>query len=132
MSGTRLAALFTPLRDFHRAGATEEADTVTSWSSAQTLTASGHALASFDYKPVRAVASSERSNIDQGTAGADLAASLEHYGAQSQYYAANADEGNRYTRLRAEAAELSARTFEGVGTCRELASEREEDTRFTI
>ncbi len=70
---------------------------------------------------MRAVAADERASVDQGTVGAELAASLEHYGAQSQYYAANADEANRYTRLRTQAAELAARTFEGVGTCRELA-----------
>jgi type VI secretion system secreted protein VgrG len=105
---------------FHRADGTEDDDTITDWQGARQLISGSTALASFDYKTVARHDGHTDTDITQGEAGDALASTLEHYAPQTLYYGADPDEMARYATLRQQAADLTAKTFQGEGTVRSL------------
>ena len=105
---------------FHRSDATESSDSITQWQARRTLKSGHVALASFDYKTVQTIVSGEPTNQHQGDAANPLSAHLEHYDPQTAYYGTQQADLDRYTRLRIEAMEAAAKTFNGKGTVRSL------------
>jgi len=68
--GTELDAAPQNAIRFHRADATEEADSLKDWHASRQLHSSGVQLASFDYKAVYTQNGGDSSAIDHGDAGA--------------------------------------------------------------
>ncbi|WP_432721210.1 type VI secretion system tip protein TssI/VgrG [Jeongeupia wiesaeckerbachi] len=105
---------------FHRADATEEADTITGWDSKRQLGSSKVALASFDYKPVSTLAADDDSAIDHGDGGRQASQSLEHYDPQTLYYGSDGEDLGRYATLRQQANDRLSKSFRGEGTVRQF------------
>ncbi|WP_434630286.1 type VI secretion system Vgr family protein [Chromobacterium sp. CV08] len=107
---------------FHRSDATEEEDGLTDWQAARRIVPGSVALASFDYRPVSTQHSGDSSQIEQGQAGQALQASLQDYDPQGLYYAGDAEQLSHYARLRQQAHDAEAKTFEGEGSIRGLTA----------
>ncbi|WP_434655876.1 type VI secretion system Vgr family protein [Chromobacterium violaceum] len=107
---------------FHRSDATEEEDGLTDWSAARQIVPGNVALATFDYQPVSTQHTGDSSQIDQGPGGQALQSSLQDYDPQGLYYAGDAEQLSHYARLRQQAHDLQAKTFEGAGSIRGLTA----------
>ncbi|AUH52507.1 type VI secretion system tip protein VgrG [Chromobacterium sp. ATCC 53434] len=107
---------------FHRSDATEEEDGLTDWQAARQIVPGSVALASFDYQPVSTQHSGDSSQIEQGQTGQSLQSSLQDYDPQGLYYAGDADQLSHYARLRQQAHDAAAKTFEGTGSIRGLTA----------
>ncbi|WP_244986016.1 type VI secretion system Vgr family protein [Chromobacterium violaceum] len=107
---------------FHRSDATEEEDGLTEWQAARQIVPGGTALVSYDYKPVYTQQIQDDSRIDQGQTGQALQSSLQDYDPQGLYYAGDAEQLSHYARLRQQAHDLQAKTFEGGGSIRGLTA----------
>ncbi|OLZ69157.1 type VI secretion system Vgr family protein, partial [Chromobacterium violaceum] len=107
---------------FHRSDATEEEDGLTDWSAARQIVPGNVALATFDYQPVSTQHTGDSSQIDQGPGGQALQSSLQDYDPQGLYYAGDEEQLGRYARLRQQAHDLQAKTFEGAGSIRGLTA----------
>ncbi|AAQ61637.1 type VI secretion system Vgr family protein [Chromobacterium violaceum] len=107
---------------FHRSDATEEEDGLTDWSAARQIVPGNVALATFDYQPVSTQHTGDSSQIDQGPGGQALQSSLQDYDPQGLYYAGDAEQLSHYARLRQQAHDLQAKSFEGAGSIRGLTA----------
>ncbi|WP_244893900.1 type VI secretion system Vgr family protein, partial [Chromobacterium violaceum] len=107
---------------FHRSDATEEEDGLTDWSAARQIVPGNVALATFDYQPVSTQHTGDSSQIDQGPGGQALQSSLQDYDPQGLYYAGDAEQLSHYARLRQQAYDLQAKSFEGAGSIRGLTA----------
>ncbi|OQS08446.1 type VI secretion system protein, partial [Chromobacterium violaceum] len=107
---------------FHRSDATEEEDGLTDWSAARQIVPGNVALATFDYQPVSTQHTGDSSQIDQGQGGQALQSSLQDYDPQGLYYAGDAEQLSHYARLRQQAHDRQAKTFEGAGSIRGLTA----------
>lgn len=105
---------------FHRADGTESEDTVFGWDSSRQLVSGQVSLHSYDYKPAASSASTDDSFLDHGTAGAQAMRSLEDYTPQTHYFGKDHDDLARYSRLRQQANDMLAKTFQGESNVRGL------------
>ena len=105
---------------FHRAAATEEADSLTDWTTQRQLGSSSVALASFDYKAVKTNQAFDDSSVDQGEGGQQIQTSFEDYGALAHYYASDAEGLSHYAQLRQQSHDQAKKSFSGSGTLRSL------------
>ncbi|WP_083300699.1 type VI secretion system Vgr family protein [Jeongeupia sp. USM3] len=105
---------------FHRADATEEADTITGWDSKRQLGTSKVSLASFDYKPVSTSTADDDSAVDHGDGGRQASQSLEDYDPQTLYYGSDGEDLGRYAQLRQQANDRLSKQFSGEGTVRQF------------
>uniref|UniRef100_UPI0025E2D8D3 type VI secretion system Vgr family protein n=1 Tax=Iodobacter sp. TaxID=1915058 RepID=UPI0025E2D8D3 len=105
---------------FHRASATEESDSLTTWRTQRQIGSSSVSLASFDYKASSTINSAEDSAVDQGHGGQQIQASLEDYDPQGLYYASDSEGLSRYAQLRQQASDAKKKSFTGSGTLRSL------------
>jgi type VI secretion system secreted protein VgrG len=121
-SGTELPVAQQGDIRFHRADATEDADSLTRWSSQRTFQSGTTQLSSFDYKRMSSWTGESEAGLDHGEAGSRLIASLEDYDAPGLYYGSDSEAMNRYATLRQQAKDLSAKQFHGGGVVRGLAA----------
>ncbi|MCX7208097.1 MAG: type VI secretion system Vgr family protein [Proteobacteria bacterium] len=105
---------------FHRADATEESDSLTTWNSQRQVGSGSVSLASFDYKATSTSQSFDESRVDQGDGGQQLQASFEDYDPQALYYASDAEGLSHYAQLRQQASDAQKKSFSGSGTLRSL------------
>lgn len=103
---------------FHRADGTEQSDSITAWRAERNLAPSQISSASFDYKPVVTGQAQERSRLDQGATGNNLASTLEDYRHDSNHYGNDPDDLQRYAVLRMQSYEYAAKGFSGEGSFR--------------
>lgn len=103
---------------FHRADGTEQSDSITAWRAERNLAPSQISAASFDYKPVVTGQAQERSRLNQGETGNDLASTLEDYRHDSNHYGNDPDDLQRYAGLRMQSYEYAAKGFSGEGSFR--------------
>ncbi|MFC7420937.1 type VI secretion system tip protein TssI/VgrG [Iodobacter arcticus] len=109
-----------PIARFHRASATEESDSLTTWQTQRQVGSSSVALASFDYKASSTNHSQSDSAVDQGDGGQQIQSSLEYYDPQAHYYASDLDQLNHDAKLRQDAFDGQKKSFTGSGTLRSL------------
>jgi type VI secretion system secreted protein VgrG len=105
---------------FHRADATEESDSLTTWNSQRQVGSGSVSLASFDYKATSTSQSFDESRVDQGDGGQQLQASFEDYDPQALYYASDVEGLSHYAQLRQQASDAKKKSFTGSGTLRAL------------
>ncbi|AZN35327.1 type VI secretion system Vgr family protein [Iodobacter ciconiae] len=105
---------------FHRADATEESDSLTTWNSQRQVGSSSVSLASFDYKAASTSHTADQSAVDQGDGGQQIQLSFEDYDPQSLYYASDAEGLSHYASLRQQAMDAKKKSFSGSGTLRSL------------
>ena len=113
---------------FHRADGTEQSDSITALRAERNLAPSQISSASFDYKPVVTGQAQERSRLDQGETGNDLASTLEDYRHDSNHYGNDPDDLQRYAGLRMQSYEYAAKGFSGEGSFRGIPV----GNRFTL
>ncbi|MBP4045183.1 type VI secretion system Vgr family protein, partial [Chromobacterium violaceum] len=73
-------------------------------------------------QPVSTQHTGDSSQIDQGPGGQALQSSLQDYDPQGLYYAGDAEQLSHYARLRQQAHDLQAKSFEGAGSIRGLTA----------
>ncbi|MFC7422131.1 type VI secretion system Vgr family protein [Iodobacter arcticus] len=105
---------------FHRADATEESDSLTTWNSQRQVGSSSVSLASFNYKAANTSHTADQSAVDQGDGGQQIQSSFEDYDAQTHYYASDAEGLSHYANLRQQALDSQKKSFTGSGTLRSL------------
>jgi type VI secretion system secreted protein VgrG len=102
--------------------ATESEDTMTQWGGLRRIQPGMVRLTSFDYKSVSISHANEESAIDQGSAGSQLASTLEDFDPRGHYYASGGDSLDRHATLRQEAHDFLAKQFSGASTVRSAAA----------
>jgi len=110
---------------YHRAGATEQRDTITSWSAARTLQAGSATRHSWDYKHPGAaqfMSTTARASLDQGSHGNGLAASLDDYLIDTPHAGNDLDDHWRLGQLRMQRHEFEAKCFHGEGGVRDFCA----------
>jgi type VI secretion system secreted protein VgrG len=108
---------------YHRDSATEERDTITSWSAVRTLQAGHVARHSWDYKNplgVHFMAAQARGHADQGYSGNELAASLDDYQVQAPHTGADNEDLQRLGQLRMRRNDYESKCFHAEGGVRDL------------
>jgi len=107
---------------FHRAEATESADSLTEWREARRIGPSRASLRSYDYKPVRTDEVGCDTQAWEQTQGEDIQAEtgLEDFDAQTLYYGTDAQELHRYAALRQEAHDRKKGGYRAQGNLRGL------------
>jgi len=106
---------------FHRADATEKADTVVAWQSWRELAPSAAQRDQFDYKGVKVTQSLEISLLDQGEHGDKLASTLTDYHYDAAFLGAGQSHQNQMNRSRIQAHEFAAKGFRGESVVRQFA-----------
>ena len=109
-----------PTVPFHRTAPTEAQDSLLTLTATREIVPGSAGIASFDYKTVRMHQGAAPTAHDHG-AGAALAAGLEDYDPQTQYYA-DAAQSARYATLRIEQFESAAKRSGGTGSSRWAAT----------
>jgi len=108
---------------YHRDSATEERDTITSWSAVRTLQAGHAARHSWDYKNplgVHFMTAQARGHADQGCSGNELAASLDDYQVQAPHTGADNEDLQRLGQLRMRRNDYESKCFHAEGGVRDL------------
>ncbi|MQA23232.1 type VI secretion system tip protein VgrG [Rugamonas sp. FT103W] len=110
---------------YHRDAATEERDTITSWSAVRSLQPGVVTRHSWDYRNSQGrdfMMADASSGVDQGVSGNDLAASLDDY----QILAPHAGDDNedlcRLGKLRMQRHDYETKCFHGEGSVRDLCA----------
>ncbi|MQA42274.1 type VI secretion system tip protein VgrG [Rugamonas sp. FT29W] len=110
---------------YHRDAATEERDTITSWSAVRSLQPGVVTRHSWDYRNSQGrdfMMADATSGVDQGVSGNDLAASLDDY----QILAPHAGDDNedlcRLGKLRMQRHDYETKCFHGEGSVRDLCA----------
>ncbi|OEZ56292.1 type VI secretion system Vgr family protein [Duganella sp. HH105] len=110
---------------YHRDAATEERDTITSWSAVRSLQPGVVTRHSWDYRNSQGrdfMMAEASSGVDQGVSGNDLAASLDDY----QILAPHAGDDNedlcRLGKLRMSRHDYKSKCFHGEGSVRDLCA----------
>lgn len=107
---------------FLRSVGSDPLDTIHSWESERKLTPGKVSLASFDYKPVRALESSDESQQKLGKMAAAAQSSLEDYDVPGSYYGSETQDLQRYASLRQQAHDFQAKRFIAKGDIRHVGS----------
>lgn len=107
---------------FLRSVGSDPLDTIHSWESERKLTPGKVSLASFDYKPVRALESSDESQQKLGKMAAAAQSSLEDYDVPGAYYGSETQDLQRYASLRQQAHDFQAKRFIAKGDIRHVGS----------
>ncbi|WP_332875678.1 type VI secretion system Vgr family protein [Massilia sp. S19_KUP03_FR1] len=110
---------------YHRDHATEQRDTITSWSAARALQPGSATRHSWDYKNPQAgafMSASARSMGDQGVRGNELAASLDDYQVDMPHVGVDVDDHWRLGQLRISRHEYLAKCFYGEGSVRDFCA----------
>ncbi len=107
---------------FHRADASEEADSLTAWDTARRLRSGKSQLLAWDYKPVTPLQADAPGTTDQGEQGGQVESRLEAYDPQAHYYGADNDDLSRYTQLRQDSRDRAAKDYQGQSSVRGLTA----------
>jgi type VI secretion system secreted protein VgrG len=110
---------------YHRDHATEQRDTVTSWSAARTLQPGSATRHSWDYKnPLGAhfMATAARSMANQGSSGNQLAASLDDYMIEMPHAGNDIEDHWRLGQVRMNRHEYESKCFHGEGSVRDFCA----------
>ncbi len=107
---------------FHRADASEEADSLTAWDTARRLRSGKSQLLAWDYKPVTPLQADAPGTTDQGEQGGQVESRLEAYDPQAHYYGADNDNLSRYTQLRQDSRDRAAKDYQGQSSVRGLTA----------
>jgi len=105
---------------YHRSDATETEDGLSDWQSARQVVPGKVSIASYDYKASSSNTSFDQTAVEQGNSGNAAQSTLEQYDAPGLYYASDADSLSHYARLRQQANDAQAKSFQGTGTARGL------------
>ena len=110
---------------YHRGGASEERDTITSWGAARTLQPGSATRHSWDYKNPGAqqfMSTTAHASLDQGGHGNGLAASLDDYLIDTPHAGNDVEDGWRLGQLRMQRHEFEAKCFHGEGSVRDFCA----------
>jgi type VI secretion system secreted protein VgrG len=110
---------------YHRDHATEQRDTVTSWSAARTLAPGSITRHSWDYKnPLGAhfMTTSARSMANQGESGNQLAASLDDYVVEMPHAGNDVEDHWRLGHVRMSRHEFESKCFHGEASVRDFCA----------
>jgi type VI secretion system secreted protein VgrG len=110
---------------YHRDHATEQRDTITSWSAARTLQPGSITRHSWDYKnPLGAhfMTTSARSSADQGESGNQLAASLDDYVVEMPHAGNDVEDHWRLGHVRMSRHEFESKCFHGEASVRDFCA----------
>ncbi len=108
---------------YHQGGATEERDTIVSWSAARRLQAGSTTRHSWDYRNplgTQFMTATARGMADQGRSGNRLAASLDDYQIEMPHAGNDVEDHWRLGQLRMNRHELDTKCFHGEGNVRDL------------
>lgn len=108
---------------YHRGGASEERDTIVSWSAARRLQAGSTTRHSWDYRNplgTQFMTATARSMADQGRSGNQLAASLDDYQVEMPHAGNDVEDHWRLGQVRMNRHEFETKCFHGEGTVRDL------------
>jgi type VI secretion system secreted protein VgrG len=105
---------------YHRSDATETEDGLSDWQSSRQVVPGKVSIASYDYKASSSNTSFDQTAVEQGNSGNAAQSTLEQYDAPGLYYASDADSLSHYARLRQQANDAQAKSFQGTGTARGL------------
>ncbi|RJG04143.1 type VI secretion system tip protein VgrG [Noviherbaspirillum sedimenti] len=105
---------------YHQDSSTEQRDTVTSWNAMRSLRPGVVTRHSWDYAKAGLMETSAPSRMHQGSAGDQMAASLEDYAIDVPHVAENSDDYDRLGELRMLRHELESKCFHGEGSVRDL------------
>ncbi|MGH8052598.1 MAG: type VI secretion system Vgr family protein [Stenotrophomonas sp.] len=95
---------------------------LTRWEAQRRIGGSRVSLSSHDYRPAQRLQGQDENAQEHGEYGRQAATSLTDYQALAPYYADHERELGRYARLRMQAEEQQAKTFQGRGRLRSLAT----------
>ena len=110
---------------YHRDHASEERDTITSWTAARTLQPGSATRHSWDYKNPQGgafMAANARSTRDQGGNGNALAASLDDYQVDMPHAGNDVDDHWRLGQLRMGRHDYLSKCFQGEGSVRDFCA----------
>lgn len=110
---------------YHRGGATEQRDTITSWGGARSLQPGSTTRHSWDYKNpggAHFMAATSRTTSDQGGWGSGFAASLDDYLVEAPHAGSDFEDGWRLGQLRMQRHEFDAKCFHGEGSVRDFCA----------
>lgn len=110
---------------YHRGGAAEQRDTVTSWSGARRLQPGSATRHSWDYKNplgTQFMTTSARSMADQGSSGNQLAATLDDYLVEMPHAGNDVEDHWRLGHVRMNRHEFETKCFHGEGTVRDFCA----------
>jgi type VI secretion system secreted protein VgrG len=110
---------------YHRDQATEQRDTITSWTAARRLQAGSATRHSWDYKnPLGAhfMTTSAKSMADQGSNGNQLAASLDDYLVEMPHVGNDVEDHWRLGHVRMNRHEFETKCFHGEGSVRDFCA----------
>ncbi|MET0983516.1 MAG: type VI secretion system Vgr family protein [Telluria sp.] len=110
---------------YHRDGATEQRDTITSWGGARSLQPGSTTRHSWDYKNpggAHFMAATTRAGSDQGGWGSGFAASLDDYLVEAPHAGSDFEDGWRLGQLRMQRHEFEAKCFQGEGSVRDFCA----------
>jgi len=108
---------------YHRGGASEERDTIVSWSAARRLQAGSTTRHSWDYRNplgTQFMTATARSMADQGRSGNQLAASLDDYQVEMPHAGNDVEDHWRLGQVRMNRHEFETKCFHGEGGVRDL------------
>jgi type VI secretion system secreted protein VgrG len=105
---------------FHRDGATESRDTITSWHGIRTLTPGSVTRRSLDYKQGWSLSSQHSALINQGPLGNRFAASLNDYLVDVPHAGDDGDDYRNLAVARVQRHEFEAKSFRGEGSVRDM------------
>lgn len=108
---------------YHRGGATEERDTIVSWSAARRLQPGSTTRHSWDYRNplgTQFMTATARSMADQGRSGNQLAASLDDYQVEMPHAGNDVEDHWRLGQVRMNRHEFETKCFHGEGCVRDL------------
>jgi type VI secretion system secreted protein VgrG len=110
---------------YHRDSATEERDTITSWSAVRTLQPGVVTRHSWDYRNSLGrdfMMADVKSGVDQGMSGNELAASLDDYQVLSPHAGDDNEDLCRLGKLRMSRHDYESKCFHGEGSVRDLCA----------
>lgn len=110
---------------YHRDAATEQRDSITSWSAARTLQPGSATRHSWDYKNpggLQFMSTTARASLDQGGHGTGLAASLDDYLIETPHAGNDVEDHWRLGQLRMLRHEFEAKCFHGEGSVRDFCA----------
>jgi type VI secretion system secreted protein VgrG len=108
---------------YHRDNATEQRDTITSWSAVRTLQPGSTGRHSWDYlntPGVHFMRVDAASSVDQGTSGNQMAASLDDYQVLPPHAGDDHEDLFKLGQLRMQRHDYEAKCFHGEGSVRDL------------
>jgi type VI secretion system secreted protein VgrG len=110
---------------YHRDAATEERDTITSWSAVRSLQPGMVTRHSWDYRNSQGrdfMMAEASSGVDQGVSGNELAASLDDYQVLAPHAGDDNEDLCRLGRLRMNRHDFESKCFHGEGSVRDLCA----------